>query len=213
MWTVKSRLASVKGMATAKGAATRDRIVDAAVEVLIRGGRQAVNLDEILARTRTSKGQLFHYFPGGKRDLVRAATHRHVRRMAGEFSMRLDSFEAWQGWVEAIVDLHRQQTREDACEVAALAGRILDPGTEGKAAVGAGYRLWHRHLRSDLSAMKQQGRLRSDADVDALASLFLTALQGGAVVDKATGSPDHLEPALRAALGYLRSFACEPEPI
>ncbi|MGB6513803.1 MAG: TetR family transcriptional regulator, partial [Mycobacterium sp.] len=46
---------------TSKGAATRQRIIDgAAAEIRAHGG-SATTLDDIRARTRTSKSQLFHY--------------------------------------------------------------------------------------------------------------------------------------------------------
>ncbi len=53
---------------------------------------------------------------------------------------------------------------------------------------------------------------RRCVDASALATLFVTTLQGGAVVDKATGTLDCLEPALRSALDHLRSFAVAPAP-
>lgn len=196
-------------MTTAKGTATRNRIVDAAADVLVRGGREAINLDEILAATRTSKSQLFHYFPGGKQELIRVATERQLERLAIASAEPLNTFGAWQRWIDGIIRLHRKQTRDDACEVAALAGRILDPDPAERNLVGANFSTWYGHLRTGVEAMKTSGLLQGDADAPALAALFITSLQGGAVVDKATGSLDYLEPALRSALAYLRSFATE----
>ncbi|HEY0117717.1 MAG TPA: TetR/AcrR family transcriptional regulator [Cellulomonas sp.] len=199
-------------MPTAKGTATRDRIVDAAVDVLIHGGRDAVNLDDILASTRTSKGQLFHYFPGGKQELIRVATERQVHRLAVESTEPLDTLAAWRRWIDGIIRLHRKQTRADACEVAALAGRILDQDPAERSLLGTSFGTWHGHLTAGIAAMKESGLLRDDADAPALAALFMTTLQGGAVVDKATGTLDYLEPALRSALDHLRSFAVMPAP-
>ncbi|PJJ55697.1 TetR/AcrR family transcriptional regulator [Compostimonas suwonensis] len=198
-------------MTTAKGAATRTRIVDAAVDVLVRGGREAVNLDEILATTRTSKGQLFHYFPGGKQELIRVATEQQIQRLAIESTERLDTFEAWQRWIDEIIRLHRLQARDDACEVAALAGRILGPDPVERTLLGTNFAAWHARLASGLVAMKESALLREDADADAMAALFVTTLQGGAVVDKATGTLNYLEASLRATLDYLRGFARRDE--
>ncbi len=199
-------------MPTTKGTATRNRILDAAVDALVRGGRGAVNLDHVLAATRTSKGQLFHYFPGGKQELIRVATARQLERLAEEATVVLDSFDAWNRWVDGIVRLHRLQTRSDACEMAAVAGRVLDPDPEERTLVGASLRSWHRHMAEGIRTMRDTGQLRADADPAELAALFLAALEGGAVVDKATGSLDYLEPALRAALAHLRSFAAPALP-
>ncbi len=55
---------------TAKGAATRRRIVEGAAEEIREHGVSTTTLDDIRARTLTSKGQLFHYFPGGREELL-----------------------------------------------------------------------------------------------------------------------------------------------
>jgi AcrR family transcriptional regulator len=197
-------------MPTAKGAATRGRIVDATVDVLVRGGREAVNLDDILASTRTSKGQLFHYFPGGKQELIRAATARQVERLSGELTGPLETWPAWEAWVDMMVRLHREQTAADACEVVAIAGRMLGPDREERSLLGAAIDAWRDQVAAGISAMRASGLLRPDADPQALAVLVVTAVQGGAVADKATASTDYLERALRATLGYLRTFAAPP---
>ena len=57
---------------TPKGVATRDRIVAATADLVLARGVGGTSLDDIGAETATSKGQLFHYFPGGKTALVAA---------------------------------------------------------------------------------------------------------------------------------------------
>jgi AcrR family transcriptional regulator len=198
-------------MPTPKGLATRERILDAAVEVLIRSGRESMNLDDILAATRTSKGQLFHYFPGGKRELVHAATRRQVRRVAEGFAAPLDTLDAWRTWVDRTVGLHRRQTGEDACEVAAMAARVLEQEPEDRAVLAGTMQAWHRHFAEGVRAMQRSGQLRADADPAAIAALFAAVLQGGAVLDKATGRLEYLEAALGAALAHLESFRSAAE--
>jgi AcrR family transcriptional regulator len=53
---------------TAKGAGTRARLVTGAAELMRSEGVVHTTLDDVLAHTRTSKGQLFHYFPGGREE-------------------------------------------------------------------------------------------------------------------------------------------------
>ena len=195
-------------MTTTKGLATRSRIVEAAVDRLVVGGVANLNVEEVLHTTRTSKGQLFHYFPDGKDGLCLAATERQVDRMvAASLPGRLDTWVAWDRWVEAIVRRHEQQSRDDACEVAALAGRALDTDPDLRSVVARAYERWAATLVGDLERMRADGLLRADAPVADLASAVLAALQGGAVVDKATGSHDHLRRALHQALVLLRCYA------
>ena len=51
---------------TAKGAATRQRIIECAAGVIREVGLGDTTLDDIRTRTATSKSQVFHYFPSGR---------------------------------------------------------------------------------------------------------------------------------------------------
>ena len=51
---------------TPKGAATRQRIIEGAAAEIRERGVAVTTLDDVRARTGTSKSQLFHYFPDGK---------------------------------------------------------------------------------------------------------------------------------------------------
>ena len=195
-------------MTTAKGEATKARIVEAAVDRLVVGGVANLNVDEVLHATRTSKGQLFHYFPNGKDELCLAATERQADRLvAASLPGRLDTWAAWERWIGATVRRHEQQSRDDACEVAAMAGRALDTDPDVRAVVAGAYERWAGVLVEGLQRMRDDGLLRPDAPVDDLASAVLAALQGGAVMDKATGSHDHLGRALHQVLVLLRGYA------
>ena len=59
---------------TAKGRATRTRIIEGAAAHLHSAEPGEMTLDDVRAITATSKGQLFHYFPGGKEELLVAVT-------------------------------------------------------------------------------------------------------------------------------------------
>ncbi|MFG2887330.1 TetR/AcrR family transcriptional regulator [Streptomyces sp. NPDC048297] len=193
-------------MPTPKGEATKTRILEAAADLLVTGND--INLDEVMRMTRTSKGQLFYYYPGGRNELRRAAAERHLARLAqAEAPVALATWQDWEDWIEQILRLHEEQSHDDACEVAALAGRALDTDKVTRSMVGRMYELWADQLRDQLTAMQGAGLLRSDAPVADLASAMLAALQGGAVIDKATGSRRHLGSALRQALLMLRAHA------
>jgi AcrR family transcriptional regulator len=193
-------------VATRKGEATKARILEAAADLLISGND--INLDEVMDLTRTSKGQLFYYFPGGKEDLRRAAAERHLARLAqAEAPSELATWQDWESWIEQILRLHKRQGRADVCEVAALAGRALDTDKITRDLVGRMYELWVVELRDQLTAMQASGLLREDTPVTELASTMLAALQGGAVIDKATGSHRHLARALHQTLVLLRTYA------
>src|SRR5690348_4487154 len=63
-WTVKSNYGNVPDVpATIKGERTKARIVRAAADLVARRGVAGTSIDDVCAVTRTSKSQLYHYFP------------------------------------------------------------------------------------------------------------------------------------------------------
>ncbi len=85
---------------TPRGEATRARIVESAAELVLASGIGGTSLDDIRAGTSTSKSQLFHYFPGGKSELVRAIAYFQAERVhtAQEpYLSRLADWDDWQG--------------------------------------------------------------------------------------------------------------------
>jgi len=197
-------------MVTTKGAATRSRIVEATVDLLVDRGPERTWLDDVMAASGTSKSQLFHYFPGGKDELIHAATARQTERVLGNSDAHpgaLDSWAAWRAWVDTMVRLHREQSEDDACEVAALAGRAVDPDLESRRIVGAAFTEWVGRIEGGIALMRASRLIRDDADPRQLAISTVASLNGGALYDRATGTRDGLEIALEAALANLRSFA------
>ena len=68
-----------KAPATDKGRATRERILQAAAELVAEKGAAGVSLDDVRARTGASRSQLYHYFED-RDDLVRHGHRRHDQR-------------------------------------------------------------------------------------------------------------------------------------
>src|SRR5580692_5980490 len=97
---------------TPRGEATRARIVESAADLVLAGGVGGTGLDDIRAATATSKSQLFHYFPGGKSELVGAIASFQGERVLDAqrpFLDSLDSWDAWESWRRALLDHYGSQ--------------------------------------------------------------------------------------------------------
>ena len=82
---------------TAKGAATRQRIIEGAARVIREVGVGDTTLDDIRMRTATSKSQLFHYFPSGRDELQLSHSsieHRERHRRASGCHASTATFNA-----------------------------------------------------------------------------------------------------------------------
>ncbi len=64
--------------------ARRDQLVAAAIPLLARHGPADLSLDDVAKRAGVTRNLLYHYFPGGRSDLVSAAVDVAERQLLGE---------------------------------------------------------------------------------------------------------------------------------
>ncbi|GHE84595.1 TetR family transcriptional regulator [Streptomyces spiralis] len=193
------------GKLTAKGRATRGRIVEGAAEVLRERGVTGTTLDDIMARTRTSKSQLFHYFPAGKDELLLAVARFEADQVIEDQQPhlgRLDSWEAWERWRDVVVE--RYEAQGDHCPLGSLFFQIGRSTPGARAIVIELMRRWQESLAAGIRALQAAGRLPSDIDVDARAAALLAAIQGGVSILLSTGRSAHLRAALDQGIADLR---------
>ncbi|WP_407361406.1 TetR/AcrR family transcriptional regulator [Microbacterium sp. LBN7] len=187
---------------TAKGRATRERIVEATGAYLRSDAPGEITLDDIRAVTGTSKGQLFHYFPGGKEELLLAAIRREADRVIDDQQPQLDdltSRSGWERWSTAVVSRYRALGAN--CPLAALMDQASTPGA---AEVISTLLLdWRERLARGIRAMQGAGEARADADAARVAASVIAGIQGGVQVLRSTGETDTLEASLALHLEYL----------
>jgi AcrR family transcriptional regulator len=192
---------------TTKGAATRARIVATAADLILARGVGATTLDDIRAGTSTSKGQLFHYFPGGKGELVSAiAAYQSERVLDAQrpYLDELDTWESWQYWRDAVVGHYGSQPHW-GCPIGALTTEMLGSEPERAAELTAHMDAWRGYLQDGLCRMQAAGRLRANADPRRLALGIFAALHGGLALTQMMESAEPLQAALDLALTGLRA--------
>ena len=68
---------------TARGRAARDRIIQAAAELIGERGVAATSLDDVIDRAGASKSQLYHYFED-RASLLRAVVVHNTEAVLGD---------------------------------------------------------------------------------------------------------------------------------
>lgn len=193
---------------TAKGRATRDRIVEGAAEVLREQGVGAATLEDVMARTRSSKSQLFHYFPDGKDQLLLAVAEFEAGRVLADqqpYLGRLDSWEAWQAWRDVVVE--RYEAQGEHCPLGSLFQQVGRTTPGARAIVVELLRSWQASLAAGIRAMQAGGLLPAGLDVEGHAAALLAGIQGGVAILLATGGSAHLRAALDQGIAALRGAA------
>ncbi|MFE1197364.1 TetR/AcrR family transcriptional regulator [Streptomyces olivaceoviridis] len=202
---------------TPKGMATRRRIVEGAAEEIRERGAAGTTLDDIRARTGTSKSQIFHYFPGGKEELLLAVAAREAERVLEDQEPHLGdltTWAAWQAWRDAVVRRYEQQGVN--CPLGVLITELGRTTPAAQALTGQLIGQWQSALRTGIRHMQDSGEVDRGLDADRTAAALVAAVQGGVTILMSTGAIEHLEAALDTTLTLLRTGgvpAARPGPL
>jgi AcrR family transcriptional regulator len=176
--------------------------------VLREKGVSLATLDDIMLRTHASKSQLFHYFPGGKDQLLLAVAQFEADQVLEDqepYLGCLDSWEAWQQWRDLVVKRYEEQG--DQCPLGSLFLHLGGSTPGARAIVVELMRQWQASLAAGIRALQAAGHVPGDLDVEERAAALLAGIQGGVSILQATGQAAHLRAALDQGIGDLRRAA------
>ena len=196
---------------TAKGRATRRRIVEAAADLMVERGVAAVSLDEVGRVTSTSKSQMYHYFTS--KDALVAAVVLCVRdrilALHGDLLITVNSVDDLQDWADSILAFQRQAPQWSGCPLGTLASELIAESGRCRLDIQEAFESWQLLLHDALARLRESGELRPDADPQRLAVATLASLQGGLLLSKARQDETPLAVALDLAVELLRTFAVD----
>jgi len=193
---------------TAKGKATRQRIISAASHAFSERGVTASSNDNILAVAGASHSQLYHYFTD-RDDLVAAVIADRVEQVLSHqksLLADLDSIEGLRLWRDAIVALQEDRECRHGCPIGSLVGELSDRDPRSRQAFAAAFERWHEAIRHGLERMCELGEISTAADPDSLALAFLAVLEGGLLLTQITRSTSRLEQGLDSMIDLIASY-------
>lgn len=194
---------------TPKGRATRDRIVDAACDLVFERGVASLNLDDVREVTGTSKSQLYHYFTD-KSDLVKSVVDRQAERVLAIHRPALDAVDGWTAlrrWRNLVVRLVRDARCHGGCPVGSLANELAELDESSRLRLSDVFAQWEGMIAAALERMVDNGELAPTVDVKQLSVAMMASLQGGFLLSKTSRSVRPLEVALDASFDYLKAVA------
>jgi len=189
----------------------RQRILQAAAELVAEKGAASMSLDDVRARTGASRSQLYHYFEN-RDDLIHAVIGVISDRVLNHYGEPLDHLDSWAGidhWFDVLVQDQVDLQARGGCPIGCLAGQLAENDADARAAIAAGLERYEAHLRNGLTRMKAGGTLRRDADPVALATATMASIQGGFLLTQIRRDPNQLRIALNAARSNLRFASAE----
>jgi AcrR family transcriptional regulator len=198
---------------TAKGRATRDRVLQAAANLLLAEGLSAFNMDRVRQEASVSGSQLAHYFTD-KQELIRAVVQRQIEGVL-EFHRQpklggLDTFADWERWIELNMGYLRKIGYRGTATYHTLAGQLAKYDDATRKTFAEGYWRWVTLLEDSFARMKSRGVLVGSAQPRQLALVVVCLHQGAGTLTYAYREEWPLAGITRFAVNYLRLFAADP---
>jgi TetR/AcrR family transcriptional repressor of nem operon len=181
---------------TSRGAATRNRIVLAAAELMHVRGVAATTIDEVLASSATSKSQFYQHFDD-KSDLVYEVITVRADEILSWQRLRLEKVDSFRGlyqWRDAMVQRCTLRRGLWGCELGSLAAELSDTDDKARVSLAA------------LERMRDAGVLKAEIDGPSLATGLLAAVEGGYLLSQTAHDPRLMQTALDSAIAHIRSF-------
>ncbi|MEV0074510.1 MULTISPECIES: TetR/AcrR family transcriptional regulator [unclassified Amycolatopsis] len=193
---------------TARGEATRARILHAAVDLMTVKGVAATTLDDVRAASGTSKSQLYHHY-ADKDALVQDVIEYQAEDLLasqGERLRRLNSIRGLERWRDAIIQRNALRNGAYGCQLGSLASELSDQNERARSALAGHFETWLGLIADGLRRMRDTGKLRRDADPERLAIGLMGALEGGYLLAQTGHDIKPMRIALDMAIDYIRTF-------
>src|SRR5215813_5559651 len=192
----------------ARGAATRDRIVQAAADLMYHKGVHATTLDDVREATGTSKSQLYRHFPD-KDSLVHAVIALRGHQIMTRETQRLGRFNSFSGlvrWRNALIQASALHNGAHGCALGSMANELSNQDEQARTLLADLFKTWEDLIAAGLERMQAKGALKSDADPEQLAIGLMAALQGGYLLANTVHDVRPMEIAIDQALEHLKSY-------
>src|SRR5580704_6759013 len=155
----------------------RERMVESAVVLLAKHGFQGASFSEVLARSGTPRGSIYHHFPDGKEQLIAAAVD-HAGAQAVQLLDTLDgrgAMEIVDGFMAMWRSVLQRSGLTAGCSV--LAVTVSADSRELLNRAAQAFRSW-------LAGLLRSAGLSPD-DADGFATMLIAASEGAVVLARA----------------------------
>lgn len=192
------------------GEGTRDRILDAAHELVLKHGYAATSIDMLLEKTGLTKGAFFYHFKS-KAELAHALIARFAEqdhRMMTESLARAeklarDPLQQVLVLVGLFEEMFEDLTEPYACLFASYIHQH-DLMTDEIKVISANAMLqWRRALGEKLRVAAEKYPPRVDVDLDSVADLFNTVLEGAFIMSRTLNDPKVIAQQIRHYKNYI----------
>lgn len=193
---------------------TRDKLMEAAMELFYFHGYQATSVADILERAGVNSGSLYHFFRG-KDDLLVAVLQKYKEMLYREvidpaFARTQDPiarvFAVLEGYRQGLLFTHFT----GGCPIGNLALELGEEHEEARRLVAENFDGWRDAIRKSLD--DAAGRFPPGVDREKLATFILTVMEGGVMQSRAHGSIAPFDACVEQLRTYLQLLTVPGPP-
>lgn len=179
---------------------TRDRLLEAAIALMRRGGVSAAGINEIVKEGGIPKGSIYHFFPGGKRQILSEALARYSERIVAALDAALSSRSTPRAKIIALFDVFERRLEDGDFRSSCAAGTVsldLDDDLETvRVVIAAIFTEWQQVIGRHFS-------FEDDRKRASFASTLLSVIEGAYL----RGRAEHSTKAFKDAAVWLADIA------
>jgi AcrR family transcriptional regulator len=182
--------------------ATRDKIVDSAMQLFWERGYEATGISEIVERAGVRSGSLYHFFENKEHVLVaileayQSALIPHI--FDAPYGRERDPLER----IFAVLADYRERLLTTGfryrCPIGSLALEVGPVSERARILIDANFAAWRDAIAAQLADLP----LRSGSNPSSLATFVLTVMEGGVMQAAAHRSAEPFD----ASIAHLRSY-------
>ena len=191
---------------TARGAATRARIVTTAADLMRVRGIGGTTLDDVVAASKVSKSQLYRHFedkPALVRAVIDLVGDRIITRERG-YLENVKTFAGLRRWRDALVERNALQEGRYGCSLGSLANEFSDHDAVARQKLEELFTAWEELFAGIIRRFQHDGLVPQDADAARLATGLMAAVQGGYLLAQTSHDVGPMAAAVDMAIDHLR---------
>jgi TetR/AcrR family transcriptional repressor of lmrAB and yxaGH operons len=170
-------------------AASKAKMILATLDLLRSSGLSGAGLNSVVAASGAPKGSLYHFFPGGKHELVAAALRQAEVAIGDGFKAIFSGTMPLPHKVRSLFETTAERTAATGftkgCPVAAVTLDLDDASEDLRPISDAVFAAWRQIIGSGLNEIPLGER-------DRVAQLILAALEGALILARAQASAEPL---------------------
>jgi len=197
---------------SARGAATRDQILDAAARLIHLQGYHSTSLDDVLRQSGVGKGNFYYYFKS-KEELCYAIIDRLVRGFLERTlepafgDPNRDAVEQIHGFLDRVLENVRQRNCVGGCPLGNLASELSDVHEGFRKRLAEIFVQWRATLARTLRQGQASGRLSADCNPEGAAHFLVASLEGAILMSKVTKDITVMEQCVDELKRHLTLYA------